>query len=188
MERRDFLKAAPLALAGVALPVVAEAHTECRIKGGLIDPVQPIWGRQGEWTLIPPEKQAKPTLNGGEPSEDSSVIRVEITPAGPLPVIEMMGPYLTNPNVFFGDMEWAVEPISTDYHQWVKLVKSAQGFLRKEDAVSHKSDCGCFWVCCGAVELRLVRFGKKGVVYFNIYAIPESTLYRVDGSALRCER
>ena len=162
MKRRDFLKATPLALAGVALPAEA-CLTEPPLLGG---------------AMILPEKW-------GEPSDSHSVIRVEMTPAGPLPVMEMMGPYLTNPDVFFGEMEWTriVDTgVLTSFY-----VKETKGFLKKENASFHKTDAGCFWVCCGAVALKLIRFdGQTGSsIDLNIRAIPESTLYRVDGSAVR---
>ncbi len=183
MQRRDFLRVVPAALAGAAIPAVATSKAIFSIQGGLIDPIQPIWGRQGEWALYSQGKQAPTTKNGGEPPENSSVIRVEITPVGPLPVIEMVGPYLTNPDAFFGEVEW--EQYQHPNFPQV-FIKEARGFLRKEDAVFHKTDAGCFWVCYGVVRLRLTRFdGFTGSTFdCNVRAIPESILHRVDGSAI----
>jgi len=176
MERRTFLKAAPIALAGAAIPVAAEAYTDTdRLR-------YPDW----KWDMEYEE------LKRGEPSKPGSVIRVEMTPAGLLPVIEMMGPYLINGDVLFDETPWegvrgtdfaTGEPTDIEFYE-----KNIKAFLRKSDAVCYVRRIDDeHWVCYGAVKLVLVRT-LKNQLWINVGVIPESTLQKVEGIYLhpRC--
>jgi hypothetical protein len=147
MQRRDFLRVAPIALAGAT---VLPRNTTAGI---------PHWDFNMEYEEV----------KLGEPPCCTSVIRVELTPVGPLPVMEMMGEHLLNSEVFFADLEWMPDEHGLS-------VKKAMGFLKKEHAMSKPCNTELYY---GVVSLTLWKSRAQGSIWAEVRPTSHSTSHPV---------